>query len=439
MKKSKQKRYAAMVLAVLTSAAAVCGCGNTKETSGGDTGESNEDKTLSLLTFSDIDQAGLKAVCGLAEEKLGIHVDIEVVSNSDDVIQTRAASGDLNDLVISNSGAILATLHPEDYFISLNDEKDIIDRLDQNYIDSVTVDGMTYGIPQCSTQVGCVLYNKEMYAKYNLQIPETWEEFINNCQVLKDNGETALIGSFGDAWTSQVLMLADFYNLNAQDPEFAKNFVAGKDKYASNKYALRSFEKYEDLLGFYNEDYLASIYDDGCQKLAEGEGGHWIMLTQVLGNIYSLYGEEATNKIGAFAVPSDDASVNGMTVWMPNSIYGNKNTGKTDIIKEFMKFYVSDEALDTFTAAELPMGPYCVKGYEIPDTAYEAVCVDMQKYFDEGKTCVAMEFMTSVKGNGAEKICQEAACGLSTGKEAAQKYDEDAYKMAVQLGLDWEK
>ncbi|HIT05760.1 MAG TPA: carbohydrate ABC transporter substrate-binding protein [Candidatus Scybalocola faecipullorum] len=438
----KGQKLTTAVLTVLMAMAAMTGCGDSGETpAGGDSSsaDNSEDKTLSLLTFSDIDQTGLQAVCDLAEEKLGIHIDIEVVANGDDVIQTRAASGDLNDLVISNSGAILSTLHPADYFIPLNDETEIMDKLDDTYIESVTVDDVTYGIPQCSTQVGCVLYNKSMYEQYGLEVPQSWEEFTANCQTLKDNGETALIGAFGDAWTSQVLMLGDFYNLNEQDPDFAKNFEAGEDKYASNEYALRSFTKYEDLLDFYNEDYLAAIYDDGCQKLAEGEGAHWIMLTQVLGNIYSLFGEEATNNIGAFPIPCDDPSINGMTVWMPNSIYGNKNTGKTETILEFMNFYLSDEALDAFTTAQLPQGPYCVKGYEIPDTAYEAVRVDMQKYFDEGKTCTAMEFITSVKGNGAEKICQEVACGLSSGAEAAQKYDEDAYKAAVQLGLDWEQ
>lgn len=163
------------------------------------------------------------------------------------------------------------------------------------------------------------------------------------------------------------------------------------------------------------------------------------MLTQVLGNIYSLYGEEVTNKIGAFAIPSDDANVNGLTVWMPNSVYGNKQSENADAVLEFMKFYLSDEALNAFTAAQPPVGPYCVKGYEIPDDAYEAVRVDMQSYFDQGTICSAMEFMTSVKGNNAEKICQEVASGLTTGAEAAEKYDEDSYKCAIQLGLDWER
>lgn len=455
---TKARKALTLLLCTAMSAAVLAGCqGNStdeggkttdaeKKEEGGNsdnadagTGTEGEIRTISVLTYSDIDLSGFEAVCALAEEKLGIRADIEIASANDEVIQVRAASGDLNDLVMMNSGAILATVHPEEYFMPLNDIPGIMDKLDEKYIQSVTVDGVTYGIPETSSQAGCVLYNKAMYEKYSLEIPKTWDDFVKNCEILKEKGETPLIGAFGDAWTSQVLMLGDFYNLNAVEPDFVTNYSAGTAKYAQTESALRSFEKYEDLLSFYNEDYQATTYDDGCQKMAEGEGAHWIMLTQVLSNISSLYGEEVTNNIGAFAIPSDDASVNGLTVWMPNSIYGNKNSENADAVQEFMEFYLSDEALDAFTAAQSPVGPYCVKGYEIPDNAFEAVRVDMQSYFDGGTICSAMEFMTSVKGNNAEKICQEVASGLTTGSEAAAKYDEDSYKCAIQLGLDWEK
>ena len=77
-------------------------------------------------------------------------------------------------------------------------------------------------------------------------------------------------------------MLGDLYNLNAADPNFVENYSAGKAKYAENDSALKSFAKYEDVLDFYNEDYLSTTYDDGCQKLADGEGAHWIMLKHVM-------------------------------------------------------------------------------------------------------------------------------------------------------------
>ena len=188
---------------------------------------------------------------------------------------------------------------------------------------------------------------------------------------------------------------------------------------------------------FYNTDYLATTYDDACDMIANGEGAQWVILTQALSNIFELYGKDVVDNIGVFAIPGDDAADNGLTVWMPSSIYGNKNSDKVEDILRFMEFYVSDEALNTYAATILPDGPYCVKGYSLPDNAYQGVAVDMQAYFDAGKTGTALEFQTSVKGSNCPSICQECGSGQTTGAEAAAKYDEDCYKQAVQLGLDW--
>lgn len=398
-----------------------------------------EMRTITMLIDSDMSLDGFKAAAALAEEKLGIKVEIELRvggADGDNIVKTRLASGDMADLCGYNSGSLLNALNPSEYFLDLTAYPELVDKLDDTYKSSVTIDGATYGVPIVSTQAGAIIYNREMYEKYNLQVPNTWDEFLANCQVLKDAGETAVIGAFGDSWTSQVLFLGDYYNVLAGAPNFAEEFTAGTAKYATTPSALRSFEKYSDLAEFYNGDFLAATYDDACDMMAEGEGAHWIILTQAMSNIYSLYGKEAVDNIGVFGVPSDDGN-NGLTVWMPTSMYVNKNSDNIDTIMEFLNFYISNEALDAFTAAQLPEGPYCVKGYEIPDIAYRGVAEDMQAYFDAGATHVAMEFECAVKGANCPSICVEVGSGQVGAEEAAKIYDDDCLKQAVQLGLDW--
>jgi len=398
-----------------------------------------KEATLTLLIDTDATAAGLEAVCALAKEKLGITVTIETRpggSDGDNIVKTRLASGDMADLCIYNSGALLSALNPSEYFIDLSGQ-DFMSRIDDTYKGTVTIGSATYGVPFSSTQAGAILYNKEMYAKYNLTVPKTWDEFIANCQVLKDAGETALIGAFADSWTSQVAFLGDNYNVTAAAPTFAADLEAGTAKYATTPSALRSWEKLAETTPFYNKDYLATTYDDACDMIANGDGAQWVILTQALSNIYELYGKDVVDNIGVFAIPGDDAADNGLTVWMPSSIYGNKNSDKVDDILRFMEFYVSDEALNAYAAAILPDGPYCVKGYSLPAGAYQGVAVDMQAYFDAGKTGTALEFQTSVKGSNCPSICQECGSGQTTGAQAAAKYDEDCYKQAIQLGLNW--
>lgn len=456
----KLKKILSVALAlIMLGSLAACGSGGTTTTAapastttaapddGGETtapandGEwEYKEATLSLLIDADIPLDGFKKVAALAEEKLGITIEYEMRAggaDGDNIVKTRLASGDMADLCAYNSGSLLAALNPGDYFIDIG-QHDWADSLDDTYRSTVTVGGETFGVPYSSAQAGAVLYNKEMYAKYDLKVPTTWEDFVANCQILKDNGETAVIAAYGDSWTSQVLFLGDYYNVLAKEPSFSTEFEAGEAKYASTPAALESFRKYEDIQDFYNADYLATTYDDACDMMAEGEGAHWFMLTQALSNIYTLYGKDVIDNVGVFGVPSEDASNHGLTVWMPSSIYGNKNSGKVDDITRFMEFYISTEALDALTSAQLPDGPFCVKNYQLPDEAYEGVKNDMQAFFDAGKTSTAMEFQTSVKGPNCPAICQEVGSGQIKANEAASKYDDDCYKQAVQLGFNWE-
>lgn len=395
---------------------------------------------LTFLIDPDTASAGYQAVFDLCEEKTGIHIETEIRASGgdgDNQVKTRLASGEMTDLCGYNSGSKLGELNPEENFIDISGEE-FAQRLDDTYKSAVSAgsDTAVYGIPLTATMSGAILYNKEVYEENNLEIPHTWDDFLKNCDALKEAGIDAVVGSLGDSWTIQVPYLGDHYNVLAGEPDFAEKFEAGETKYATSEAGLKSFQKLEDLQSYFNEDYTATTYADACDKLVNGEAGHYFILTQALSSIYELYGDEV-NKIGLMGIPGDDPENHGLTVWEPTSIYGNANSDKKEDILRFMEFYTSDEALDAFTEAQKPDGTYCIKGYELPEDSYDAV-KQAQEYFDAGKVNVALEFQTAVKGTNCEYICSELATGQTTAEEAAQAYDDDCKKQATQLGLDWE-
>ena len=395
---------------------------------------------LTFLVDADTPSAGYQAVLDLCEEKTGIHVELEVRvggGEGDNIVKTRLASGDMADLCLYNSGAKLGEMNPEENFIDISGEE-WASRLNDMWRQATTggVEGAIFGIPVASTQSGAVLYNKEIYEEYGLEVPHTWDDLLANCQTLQDAGVTPMIGSIGDSWTIQCTYLGDHYNVLAENPNFAEEFEAGTAKYADTPAGVESFQKLADLQPYFNEDYTATTYADACDMLVNGDGAHYIILAQALSTIYDLYGEDV-NKIGLFGVPGNDPENHGLTVWTPSAIYGYAKSEKRDDILRFMEFYTSDEALDAFTEVQKPDGPYCIEGYELPEDAYDA-CREAQVYFDEGKVSLALEFQTSVKGTNCEYICSEVATGQTTAEEAAAAYDDDCKKQATQLGLNWE-
>ncbi len=53
---------------------------------------------------------------------------------------------------------------------------------------SVTFGNKIYGIPAENSSVAVVLYNKALFAKYNLKTPKTWDELLKTVATLKQNG-----------------------------------------------------------------------------------------------------------------------------------------------------------------------------------------------------------------------------------------------------------
>ena len=103
---------------------------------------------------------GTQAVMEAATEKLGMEFEVEVNpggSEGDNIIKTRMASGDLPDFMAYNSGSKLYDLNPSRGFMDISDWE-IVDKFDDAFLSSVTIDGAVYGAPQSSTQAGAVIY-----------------------------------------------------------------------------------------------------------------------------------------------------------------------------------------------------------------------------------------------------------------------------------------
>ncbi|NNU84594.1 carbohydrate ABC transporter substrate-binding protein [Geobacillus sp. BMUD] len=429
------------LLAILCSTAlfagVLSGCSGGKESGSNET-KSNE-TTLTLLTDNE-DLAMIEALKTISEEfekKYHIKTEFETRpggAEGDNLVKTRLATGDMTDLMVYNSGSLLQALNPEKNFVDLSNEP-YIDKLEDSFKKSVTVNNKVYGVPLGSFAAGGWLYNKKVYQELGLSVPKTWAELMANCEKIKAAGKTAVIGTYRHTWTSQIVFLADFYNVLAQEPTFAEDYTANKAKIATTPAALKGFEKLEEIYkkGYMNKDFNATTYEDGLKMLAEGTGVHYPMISFALPNIEKLYPDKV-NDIGFFPQPSDSPDINGITVWSPDSIYINKASEHVEEAKKWLEFFVSEEAQQIFFSKVKPYGPAAIKGIQLPDDTYTAV-KDMLPYFEQGKTAPALEFLSPVKGPNLEQITVAVGSGLKSAKEGAESYDKDVEKQAKQLGL----
>ena len=405
---------------------------------GGSQGSGSTQKGGQSVTFligRDDASEGTQAVIDAIQRKLNIRTEIDLRpggTEGDNIIKTRLATGDMTDIFAYNTGSLLQAINPERNIMDLTNES-FATRLTDDFKRSASVNGRLYAIPDASTQAGAILYNKAIYRQLGLSVPHTWKDFIANCQKIQTAGMTGVIASLKDTWTSQLFILGDHYNVKAVYPNFPAEYTANRAKYATNAVARRGFEKIAEVLPFINRDYLATTYDQAADMLAQGQGAHWAITTGALGTIAKNNPDKIDN-VGAFGIPGDDPNNHGLTVWISNGIYIYKNTKVPDLAKKWIDYYVSEEGIGIYSSARKPDGPFSIKGIKLPSNVYAAV-KEMQPYFDQGKTDVALEFESPVKGPNLEQICVEVFTGYRSPMEAAIAYDQDVRKQAIQLNL----
>lgn len=367
-----------------------------------------------------------------------VSIDIEVRpggGEGDNIVKTRLATSSMADVFFYNSGSLFQALNATQNLLPLTNEP-FQANVQESFKSVVSAGGEVYGAPFAPAMGGGIFYNKPIYAELGLEIPKTWDEFMANNEKIKAAGKTAVIQTYGETWTSQVVVLADFFNVLADAPDFAQQFTANEAKFATTPSAERSFEKLQELYdaGFYNADFGAATYPDGLRMVATGEGAHYPMLTFGIGAIAETVPDHIQD-VGFFALPGETADKNGLTTWMPDSIYASKATASPELAKDFIGFIASPEGCDIRNEAVGATGPYMIAGCDLPADVPPAV-TDMLPYFQEGgQNAPALEFLSPVKGPALEQITVEVGSGIRPAADGAALYDEDVRKQAQQLGL----
>jgi raffinose/stachyose/melibiose transport system substrate-binding protein len=407
----------------------------------GCSGVAGDSGTVELTLLTGTVEATVKTAQSLADAfnaanpKIKVKVDSSVPSGSegDNLIKTRLATGDVPDLLFYNSGSLLQALNPDKTLLNVGDEA-WVKTLNSTFVKTVSTPGGVYGAPMATATGGGVFYYKPAYEKLGLKVPTTWAEFMANNAKIKAAGQDAVIQSYADTWTSQIFVLADFFNVYSADKDWADKYTKNQVKYGTDPVAVQGFQHLQDVFqaGYLNKDFASLNFDKALRKMSAGEGVHYPMLTFAIDTMVGL-NPDAKKNVGFFAMPGSGA--NGLTVWLPGAAYIPKAGKHHEEARKFLAFMASVPGCDAITKAVSPSGPYVVEGCNIPSDVPAAVS-DMLPYFKkEGGTSPALEFLSPIKGPSLEQITVEVGSGIRSAKDGAALYDEDVKKQAQQLKL----
>lgn len=358
-------------------------------------------------------------------------------TEGDNLIKTRLSTGEMADVFFYNSGSLLQALNPDSSLVDLSDEE-WVGSLTDEFVPVVSTDNGLYGAPLGASFAGGIVYNKPLYEELGLTVPTTWDEFMANNEKIAAEGDgvAPVIQTYGETWTSQLFVLGDFANVLAVDPEWAEQYTAHQRSYAQEP-ALLGFQHQQEVAeaGYFNEDFASATFPDGSRMVAEGEGAHYPMLSNMIQTVMQNT-PDGVDDLGFFALPAEEAENTRATIWQPNALYVPRSTegAELDAAKAFVAFANSDAGCEIQNEMLPPAGPYAGT-CEVLDTA-PPLLADIQAYFDAGTTANALEFLSPVKGPNLEKVTVEVGSGIRSAEDAAAFYDQDVENQAKQLGLE---
>ncbi len=437
-----RKKIVSLVLVLLViGMIAGCAPSATQAPGGGEAAADGAPAPITMTYLVDDSEVSQSTAKALSEAYMAQNPHVTIVvesrpggSDGDNIVKTRLATGEMTDIFWYNSGSLLQALNPSETLVDLSGEP-FIANIAESFLPTVSQGEQIFGVPVGTAMGGGILYNKKIYEQLGLSVPTTWEEFAANNEAIKAAGIAPVIASFGDTWTSQLFVLADYYNVAQAVPTFTEDYTNNRAKYATTPAALEGFKHMQEGFekGWWQQDFATTTFEQGMKLLADGEGAHYPMLSFALSTIATNW-PEAANDIGFFAQPGADAATNGATIWMPAGTYIPKTTSNVEEAKKFLGFIASPEAVEVLNAAVPPNGPYVIVGAALPDTVLPAV-EEIAAYIDSGRAGPALEFVSPIKGPALEQITVAVGTGQMTAEEGAAAYDADVIKQAQQLGI----
>lgn len=341
-------------------------CGEQKKTDGVMTFEKENERVVTLFSpmeksKPDVDNVARSAsekTVIMAEETLGVSVDYITYTAEDyqdktyDDITLERARNDMDDLYLLNPDTVQA-LAEEGKLMdlsSLDSAKNLRDVVKAANV----VDGKLVAIPQEVVAYGLFI-NKDLFDQYQLELPETPEDFLECCRVFQENGIETPVGA--NRWWLETFVLAqgfaDLYNGGNTEAEIAA-LNSGEKKYSD--YMRSGFEFLQELIDHGYIDAQKAYVSEAI----EGEGADFlagktpiVMAYWSAANSETAYGNPDFNMV-VIGFPSSRGQ---MPVMPMTGIGVGINAAHAEDAMKTLDIMVSDKALQLYAETNKVISP----------------------------------------------------------------------------------
>lgn len=229
-------------------------------------------------------------------------------------------------------------------------------------------DDKNYGIP-LRFNGKFFVYNKEIFDKYNLQAPQTWDEFMNVLETLKQGGETPIILGNESPWAAIHYLTGLNQKMVAQDVRM-NDYNPRSGEFTDPGY-VKAMEMFAELnqKGYLMDNVNSSSHDMAKQYFFTGEGAIMYVELEEFQNVE----DSLSANWGFFQMPaiSEGKGNQNYITGAPDGFIVSSKTEHPEEAIKFLKFLTSKE--NAIKLAEQIGWPSPIDGATNPDTALQQV------------------------------------------------------------------
>lgn len=360
-----------------------------------------------------------------------VTIETEVLDNEQykNKLKVLSASNGLPDIGFTWAAGFMEPYVKGNMFAPLDDllQGDLNGKFVAGTTEAYAVDGKTYAFP-VELNIVPVYYNKEIFAKYNLQPPQTLDDLKQIIRTLNDNGVTPITLGGKDAWPASFwyMYLADrIGGPDVMDQSVASNTFSDPSLIEAAKLSqelvdLKAFNK--GFIGLSNEEAKSEFMNEKAALFAMGT---W----EVPNYTTSPDVPQAfKDKIGFFKFPTVAGGKGDVDDWVGGpgvGLFVAEKSPHKEEAKKFVSFFVQKWGEHSVTDAGI-----------IPATKVDTAAVKLPQMFIDllnelnGAKKVTLYLDVQMKPAASEEHHNliQALFGKAVTPEEFAKKQEDALK-----------
>lgn len=339
---SKKKVFLSIFALLVGIILAACGASNGNQTNDSDS------KTISMMGWYSENE--MEPVIEAVNKELGDELTVEYsfvpLQQYNNVLSTQLSSEEGPDII--TDGASFPSRIKSENLLDISNEAFIQDFNENGFALATAEDGKIYGIPSYGWFSG-IWYNKEIFETNGIEVPKTYDEFLQVCEKLSTLGIVPIGFGLSDSDSgnhSLIGYLENSFYRDEANKDFDEQFAYGKAKMAG--VMNDAVDRWKRIIddGYMNEKMLGISGDQNMNMFINGEiammnGGPW--------NYANL--EEAGMDVGMFSHLGDTESDNYLIGGPAVSLGVNKNTKNETEAKKVLAAFASLEVQQTWVDA----------------------------------------------------------------------------------------